>query len=121
MAPRSALAYLADQFWDPQSSINLLKAIEVPQGQIQLVQKSALITGRLCCRMWTQQVIGGAAKRLPVKRQTSPWLMEMNSHPSQTLNKMKTFSNMHLKNSLYLHANKAVLFLCLPTDSKLGV
>lgn len=35
--PRSALAYLADQFWDPQSSINLLQAIEVPQGHIQLV------------------------------------------------------------------------------------
>lgn len=32
-----ALAYLADQFWYPQSSINLLEAIEVPQGQIQLV------------------------------------------------------------------------------------
>lgn len=28
---------LADQFWYPQSSINLFKAIEVPQGQIELV------------------------------------------------------------------------------------
>lgn len=35
--PCSALAYLADQFWDAQRSINLLEAIEVPQGQIQLV------------------------------------------------------------------------------------
>ena len=68
-----ALAYLADQFWYPQSSINLLKAIEVPQGQIQLVKKSALIAWRLCCRMWTQQVIRGAAEGLPVKRQTSTW------------------------------------------------
>lgn len=33
----NALAYLADQFWYPQSSINLFKAIEVPQGQIELV------------------------------------------------------------------------------------
>lgn len=35
--PCSALAYLADQFWDAQRSINLLEAIKVPQGQIQLV------------------------------------------------------------------------------------
>lgn len=68
-----ALAYLADQLWDPQSSVDLLQAVEVPQGQIQLVEKSALVAWRLCRRVWAQQVFRGAAEGLPVKRQTSPW------------------------------------------------
>lgn len=74
--PASLGAYLADQFGYSESSVNLLEAIEIPQGQIELVQESSFITWRFCCRMWTQQVIWRAAKWLPVKRQTSSWAME---------------------------------------------
>lgn len=65
--PASACAYLADQFRYSQSSVNLLQAIEVPQGQVELVQESTLVAGRLGSRVWAQQVIGGAAERLPAK------------------------------------------------------
>lgn len=71
--PASLGVYLADQFWYPESSVNLLQAIEIPQGQIELVQESSLITWRFCGRMWAQQVIWRVAKWLPVKRQASPW------------------------------------------------
>lgn len=66
-------AYLADQFRYSQGSVNLLQAIKIPQGQIELVQKSSLITRRLSCRMWTQQVIWRTAKRLPVKIEMLSW------------------------------------------------
>lgn len=69
-------AYLADQFRYSQGSVNLLQAIKIPQGQIELVQKSSLITRRLSCRMWTQQVIWRTAKRLPVKTEMLSWASE---------------------------------------------
>lgn len=65
-------AYLADQLGYSQSSVNLLQAIEIPQCQVELVQESSLITWRLGCGMRAQQVIGRAAKRLPVRKQISP-------------------------------------------------
>lgn len=71
--PASLRAYLADQLGYSQSSIDLLQAIEIPQGQVQLVQERSLIAGRLGRRVWAQQVIRRAAERLPVKRRTSPW------------------------------------------------
>ena len=69
--PASWCAHLADELGYPQGSVDLLQAIKVPQGHVQLVQESAFITRRLCCGMWTQQVVGRAAEWLPVKRQTS--------------------------------------------------
>lgn len=74
--PASLCVYLADQFGYSQSSVDLLQAIEIPQGQVELVQESSFITWRLCRRMWAQQVIWRAAKWLPAKRQTSSWAVE---------------------------------------------
>lgn len=69
--PASLRAYLADQLGDSQSSVDLLQAIEIPQGQVQLVQERALVAGRLGRGVWAQQVIGTAAERLPAKTRTS--------------------------------------------------
>lgn len=66
----SPWAHLADQLGYSQSSVDLLQAVEIPQGQVQLVQECALVAGRLGRRVRAQQVIRRAAERLPVKTRT---------------------------------------------------